>query len=302
VSVGGLKMRVRGVLGGTGALKLLARLRGHVPRWFWSRWPVCGAFEIALPGGGSLKIAGSANDWLERVQFWLGLAGDEPETYPVFMGLARQAGLVLDIGANNGIYTLLACAAGPQTRVMAFEPVPRVHAKLAANVDANGWSGRCELRLQAAADRRGTATFHAASPTRSIHSGLYPDRLTTTIAVEGNLIEVEVTTVDEACTEGLRVGLAKIDVEGYEDQVLKGMARVLEEHRPDLIIECTPEGPNREIEEILAPLGYHVFHIRESGLEPMDKITPDPRRDRRNFLFSTDPGITERLASPPASG
>lgn len=300
IDLNALKTKLRGFLGGTFMLWLLSPLRGHLPARLWRSWPVCGSFDIDLPGSGSIRIAGADNDWFDRVLYWLGFGGDEPETYPIFMGLARGSGLVLDIGANEGIYTLLACAADPEVNAMAFEPVPQVFAKLQANVEANGWTDRCALVRQAASDRKGTATFHMAPSGGSIHAGFYPDRVITSSSDKGSLIEVEVVTVDEACAaEKGRVGLVKIDVEGYEDQVLLGMTRILSQDGPDLVVECMPEGPIVEIEEIVKKHGYNIYHIREGGPVPMGRISPDPERNERNFLFSRDPDVLKRLGHTP---
>ncbi len=286
-----LRPAVRRTAGNARYIGFLGRLgrEGRLPDWLWRRWPVYGDFELELPNGGSVRITGAVNDWLERMHFFLGMRGDEPETYPLFMKLAAGSELVLDVGANIGIFTLLALASDPRTRVISFEPSPAVFSRLKANVEANGWSGRCEPRMEAASSSAGTVAFDTAGAHRSIHAGIYPLRVGKVEASPANITEVRANTVDAACEGKGRVGLAKIDVEGYEDEVLRGMRRTLEEHRPHLIIECLPAGPCRNITDILKPLGYRFFHIRRGGLEEKRRWSRTLPRRRRTTSSPATP-------------
>jgi len=293
-----LRPLVKRTVGNARFIGPLGRLgrRGRLPDWLWRNWPVYGDYELELPDGRSLRIRGAVNDWLEKMHFFMGLQGSEPETFPVFMKLAARSGLVLDIGANIGIFTLLACLSGPQVRVISFEPSPEVFSRLRGNVEANGWSDRCELRNEAASDRQGSAAFDAGRVRNSSRAGISTMRVIPGSPEGENLIEVRVNTVDAACAGKGKVGLAKIDVEGHEDAVLRGMAGVLEEHRPDLIVECLEDGPYREVMGILLPLGYRIYHLRRGGLQEVDEVRPDPRRQERNFLFTLDPDLPAYLA------
>jgi len=293
-----LRPVVKRTAGNTRFIGPLGRLgrRGRLPEWLWRSWPVYGDYDLELSDGRSLRIRGAVNDWLEKVHFFKGPYGSEVETLPVFMKLAARSGLILDIGANIGIFTLLACLSGPQVRVISFEPSPEVFSRLRGNVEANGWSDRCELRNEAASDRRGSAVFDLYGKRSSFGGGIYPLRVGRRPSEKENLIEVKTDTVDAACAGKGRVGLAKIDVEGHEDAVLRGMAGVLEESRPDLIVECLEEGPYREVMGILLPLGYRIYHLRRSGLQEVDEVRPDPRRQERNFLFTCDRDLPACLA------
>ena len=78
--------------------------------------------------------------------------------------------------------------------------------------------------------------------------------------------------------------LAKIDVEGFEPQVLKGMRTTLQRFRPALFIECLPDGPYREVEEILKNLGYQSYLLSREGPIQVERVTPS-RMYHENFLF-----------------
>ena len=253
------------------------------------------AFRVTLAGGAGFRYLASANDVIGRALYWRGLQTWEHETLPVFEALARRARGVLDVGANTGVYALLACAANPDARVLAFEPIPRVFARLVQNVDANHWSTRCECHPMAVSDHDGSTRFHQPSVEFPTSGSLDRDGFR---GLEGELIDVEVRKLDSVCADDLPVDLVKIDVEGFEHKALGGMSRILAEYHPDLILECNPDGPVAAIESILQPLGYQFVHLDGGELAASDHIVPDASERARNFLCTARADWRARLASP----
>ena len=100
------------------------------------------AFELSMAGlRGPIRFAftsGGERDTIAALVHANGLASYESPTPAIFAGLVGEAeGVVLDIGANTGIYTLLAAAASPAVRVCAFEPVAAPRELLRANLACN---------------------------------------------------------------------------------------------------------------------------------------------------------------------
>jgi FkbM family methyltransferase len=122
-------------------------------------------------------------------------------------------------------------------------------------VALNGWQDRCAVRAEAVSDFVGTAPFHVPFGCTPISASLNPRGFRD---FEGESTEVPVTSIDAVIPPGTRADTAKIDVEGFEDRVLNGMRRTLSESRPDLIIECLPDGPLPEIERIVGECGYRA--------------------------------------------
>jgi len=88
-------------------------------------------FEIRIPStDGSIRFVFGNRDNRDHIASLIranGLANYEAPMPSVFARLAQQAsGLALDIGANTGVFELLAAAANPQLRVCAFEPLESV--------------------------------------------------------------------------------------------------------------------------------------------------------------------------------
>lgn len=267
---------------------LRAAQGGLAPNALLRRLPVEGRFELPLTAHGkqtSITYVATGHDAIGRALFWRGLDWWERDTLDVWLRIAERAEGVVDVGANTGVYALLACACNPQVRVVAYEPVPRIFALLLANVEANGFESRCETKPWAVSDNQGSALFHVpfvAVPT-SASLGTTGFR-----GVGGDVIEVPTTTLDADLAMWPRVDLVKIDVEGAEATVLRGMAGILDRHAPAVVIECNPDGPVREVDEILRLHGYRFYHITNTGLMPREAIVPDVTENYRNYLCLPD--------------
>jgi FkbM family methyltransferase len=192
----------------------------------------------------------------------------EPQETEIARRLLRHGDAVIDVGANWGYFTLLsAYLVGSAGRVIALEPHPRLHERLASNIERNGLRHVTCLEL-AGADARGTGRF-VESPDRLANSGL------TRPAATGERADFDApgAPIDEvAARHGLdRVALVKIDVEGGESDVLRGMADGLRGRRYRFVLlECHPDALARKrvsIDECLRPLvdaGYRGLRIDHS--------------------------------------
>lgn len=161
--------------------------------------------------------------------------GLEPGTSDVLRRLVRPGMSVADVGANIGLLTLvMARAAGPNGKVVAFEPeaVPRSNLEKMKHLNGLSW---VEVRDQAVGAKAGRLTFHVSDIIG--HSSLYalPE------AEAARTIEVEVVRLDDVAP-AKRLDVVKIDVEGAELDVLAGMQGVIAKN-PDLAVlaEFGPE-------------------------------------------------------------
>lgn len=255
---------------------------GWLPRAVWQRLPVTGELSVALPDGGSFVYHAVPEDVIGRALYWRGVLDWEGSTVVPFLRLARTARRFLDIGANTGVYTLLACAANPALTAMAYEPVPRVYRCLLGNVARNGLGQRCTVRNLAVSSRREPVTLHVPLSALPLSASLARGGFR---GMAGELIEIEATTVDDETAGGPAVDLMKIDVEGFEDQVLAGMARTLAADRPVIVCECNPDGPYQAVEALVASHGYVFFHLRAPAPRAVPHIVPDPTEHHRNYLL-----------------
>lgn len=257
-------------------------LAGHVSRGVWARLPVADEFQVDLHGGTSFRYSPTIGDAIGRALYWRGIHEWEAATVLPFLELARTAGHFLDIGANTGVYTLMATAASPGLTAVAYEPVPRIFERLRTNVDLNGLAGRCTTRQVAVGSKAGRARLHVPSVALPSSASLSEQGYH---GKAGELVEVEVVTVDAEQEGRPRVDLAKIDVEGFEDQVIEGMAGTFAIHRPVVVCECNPDGPYQAVERLMRGHDYRFVHLRTPAPVSMPGIEPDPAERDRNYLF-----------------
>ncbi|HEX8143164.1 MAG TPA: FkbM family methyltransferase [Pyrinomonadaceae bacterium] len=139
----------------------------------------------------------------------------------------------IDIGANHGYYTLImADAVGADGAVLAVEPNPRLAELLKRNIDVNGFPRSTRLLSKAISDESASrVTFVIPEGNRSMNGTLCGAG-----APGDKVFEVETTTLDEAVKDWPRVDFIKIDAEGAEEGIWRGMQRTLEQNPAITII------------------------------------------------------------------
>ncbi|MEQ9112246.1 MAG: FkbM family methyltransferase [Rhodospirillaceae bacterium] len=174
----------------------------------------------------------------------------------------------LDVGANKGIYTWL--LADLATHVHAFEPNPKAYQWLNRALPQN-----VSTYPLALSDMAGQAPLFL--PQRGSGYSNQMGSLNSNKAESPHAaIPVEVRTLDSFAFEN--VGFIKIDVEGFEAEVLRGAEETLKQCKPTLLIELEERHTGRPIEssimEITA-LGYEARFMRSDELRPISDFNPD---------------------------
>lgn len=190
--------------------------------------------------------------------------GLEPGTGDVLRRLVQPGMVVADVGANIGLLTLImAWAAGPGGKVIAFEPeaIPRANLEKMRHLNGLSW---VEVRDQAVGAEAGQLTFHVSDIIG--HSSLYALPET-----EGSReIQVEVVRLD-AVAPAQRMDVVKIDVEGAELDVLAGMSGLIAKNKDLAIVaEFGPEHLKRVGQtpaqwfKAFADVGFKAYIIDET--------------------------------------
>ncbi len=251
-----------------------------------------GEVRDRLPNGRTLRLLGTENDLISNQIFWHGWSHYEPDTMPLFFRLASRSHVTIDVGANIGIFTLLAAHANPEGFVYSFEPFPPVYNRLRRNVELNQLSN-VWCAAMAVGDAVGSEDFYYDTSTE------IPD--TSSISLEsirittpgGNFSKTTVPTItlDSFVQEkGIgRVDLVKLDTEGTEPQVLGGMKTILERDRPVVICEVLRGYKTAgTIEEIFKSYGYRFYLLTPRGPVERANVEPQPEShwELRNYLFT----------------
>ncbi len=162
--------------------------------------------------------------------------------------VADKTCIVFDIGANLGNHTLFFATHSPRAKLFSFEPFPPNYALLCENIENNA------LREQ-------VKTFNLAL-------GECKDERKMSIDMPGNLGTASLSgdgeiSVTVEALDNLDLPLPdfiKIDVEGYELHVLRGMRRLLEKATPIIWVETSTETVG-EVSSFLGVYGYHLIDV-----------------------------------------
>lgn len=180
-------------------------------------------------------------------------ATTEPE-YEILDSLIAPGSLVIDVGANVGHYTKrFSDLVGPGGRVIAFEPVPETFSILAANVALFQFPNVSLLNCAVSA---ATAIINISIP--DFDTGLknwYEASLTT----EPTGLAVLTVPLD-ALRLPQPVRLVKVDAEGHDEHVLRGMEALLQRDHPVLIVETSSD----PVISFLASFGYQGRRLEGS--------------------------------------
>ena len=220
---------------------------------------------------------------------YCGLADFEEMSF--LLHLLRPGDLFVDVGANVGSYTALASAVCG-ARTIAFEPNPATWPDLQANIAANQLEDRVTAHQTGAGSKPGTLQFRANGTETSVASA--PDGA-------GQTFESPVITLDGSLADA-SPALIKIDVEGFESDVLAGARRVLDDPQLLAVImenndECLKYGFTRDqSHRVMLSHGFRVAHYdpRQRKLDPL------PGRDpaSQNSIYVRDlEAASTRLAS-----
>jgi FkbM family methyltransferase len=178
------------------------------------------------------------------------LGASEPAVQQAIEAHLKPGDVFYDIGANVGFLSLLgAKCVGPTGRVYCFEPQSDLLPLLAHNLGQNGFHNY-EIIEAAVADEPGTTRLRTP-----------PLQSRARITAQTGLTRL--VTLDEL--DLLPAAVIKIDVEGAESRVLRGMLRVMGEHQPTLIIEIHgDQGPS--VETILSEANYRFEVLNDDGM------------------------------------
>jgi FkbM family methyltransferase len=230
--------------------------------------------------------------WYDRLRLRVYLGNDlslslyvfrafEPNEF-VFLRRVLEPGMVvLDGGANEGLYSLYAARrVGPRGAVLAVEPSTREFSRLLANIELNRLRNVEGMRV-ALGSRGGDARLAVAQTQHSGMNALDPQASGQSPAPWTESHEtVRVETIDEIVAQrGLqRLDLVKLDIEGSEADALAGARAAISCFRPIILLEVeearlASQGRTRnELVRALGELGYDlwVFDDHSAQLRPAE--------------------------------
>lgn len=253
--------------------------------------PWAGEATVVAPrrDGGRMRL--DLDEWTDRIAWFTGRYY-ERHTEDVLSALLKKGDCVLDIGANNGLLAIHAARlVGPGGIVDCFEPNPQMAGRVREQIELNGLKNVI-LREFALGALEGDATLcvpngFPGTGSLSAANGLRAEQITEHC--------VAVRRADDVLAGRNRlIKLVKIDVEGHEPNVLRGMSQILQADRPFVLTECIASLLARagsSLEDLFALMrghgyiGYAVATVRKGLRENLrltrlrDSATDSPAPD-----------------------
>jgi FkbM family methyltransferase len=230
------------------------------PAWNrMARWIASGPISIPQGLGGGL-VLDMRHIPLSHAHLGSLAFGDLEQ--PVQEAMRRHlgpGGVFYDIGANIGFFALLAAhfVDTGQGHVYAFEPTPDNAAEIRSNVALNGLPNVTviEKAVGAAAGTGQLQVVDDQSWSKLVETGDHP--------FTEQVIDIEVVAIDDLVGDLRPPTVVKIDVEGFELQVLEGMRRTIAEHAP--VIICELHDTHREFAAFCRDVGYRLVNLEGPG-------------------------------------
>ena len=253
-------------------------------------YPTYGNIQVDCFNGENFTMRNNNDDSVVSSIVWLD--GFEDTSIYIWSALSRNAQVILDVGSYTGLYSLVAGANNDSADITAFEPLSDNYTRLTENIELNKFKVRT-LNM-ALSDSTGTAKFNVFSEPGFLTSG---GSLLKSHQVKRSE-EVELSTIDTLISEGVfnSPDLIKIDVEGAELNVLKGMQAVFEQgHRPDFLIEVLDEQTG--LTDFFDGMGYKFYQILESDKKIIRKksLTGSGDLNSLNNLITIKDELTDIL-------
>lgn len=247
--------------------------------------PLAGSARVLVEGGDHVSLVVYAGPFDFEEMLWTA-------------HLLRPGDLFVDVGANVGVYSLLASVVAG-ARTLAFEPVPDTRRRLLEHVRLHDAQDRVEVRSSAVGDRPGRVHIQC-------DYGAANRLLRTGEPMSGDTVEVDMVRLDDVVDDPPPV-LLKVDVEGYEEAVLEGAEELLEAPALlGLVVELTGHGRRFGVDESAVRDRLRDRGFRQVRYDPTRRsLSLGPRShlpETGNVLYARTTALDElreRLAAAP---
>ena len=191
----------------------------------------------------------------------------------IWIKLCEHSQTIIDIGANTGVYSLVAKTVNPKAKIFSFEPHPMFFKMLYQNAALNNFD--IVLSEKAVSNQDNLVTIDD-------YSGQSSTLTTKSVKLDTFIKQNAITKID----------LIKIDVETHEPQVLEGFSQYLFQYKPTMIIEILNKEIADKVFDFVKDLGYLYFNIDEKGtVRQTDRIE---KSDYYNYLLC-NPDIASKI-------
>lgn len=216
------------------------------------------------------------NDQVVRTAHYQGWHKFEEPLPQVFAYCVKNnPGIIIDVGANTGFYSIISAVIDCNNTVYSFEPYEPIYDILLKNVELNGLSRRIKPQLIALSDERGYANFFIPVPTCHLLETsasldfFFKEKHDQTISVETSRIDDYLDEFDG------KVTVIKIDVEGHEKHVIEGARQTICNSRPFLFIEILDRADLNYFTKFISTFEYTDIRLRPDDAIGSEQVVFD---------------------------
>lgn len=268
--------------------------------------PVQGTVRISLQNKKVIRMYSNSDDFMLKEVFF-GIT-DENGTDRLVGVLAPVSNVVLDVGANTGLFSLFCFGYNSKAQIHSFEPVKTIGDRFLKNCELNDAKSITLHRTILSDHSEGERVLYVPNTDISYSSSTLKEFHDASAVTE---LILSATTIDIFKKQHSipKIDLMKIDVEWHEYEVLNGAIHTLELDAPILIIEVLfaeteeaknpllkgklPKDHHHKIANLLQHHGYYFYEIDALGLTRVEVLLPG--KHERNYLFSKKQSKDRRL-------
>lgn len=183
----------------------------------------------------------------------------EKELYSWLKEIITKYDTIIDIGANIGVFSVFAAESCKQAQIISFEPSKEAFRRLLNNIHINNLKNIAAYNAAISADL-GLAIFFEPKDHLTNGSLLQDFTLIWDKApASSQVVVLDSTVIDLLLAKSNQV-LIKIDVEGFESEVLKNLKNIITDKKPDLIVEVLKEFED-ELNDLDFLYEYYDFYL-----------------------------------------
>lgn len=190
----------------------------------------------------------------------------EPEIKKTILKHIKPKDVFIDVGANIGKYTIIIGSKLQKKggKVIAFEPLPANFELLQKNIKLNKLNNVTPIKCALGNEEKKRYLYLENVVRGGVKHSLIKNNNTNK---ENNKILVEVRKLDNVLQELniKKINLIKIDVEGFEPEVLKGATQTLQKQHPKIIFEALTPQKLKENQKILKQYNYKIKKINNTN-------------------------------------
>jgi FkbM family methyltransferase len=252
--------------------------------------PPSGTIKINLENNEIIRFKTNQTDYVAFSIFWHGLYAYE-YTY-IFEKISKKINGFIDVGSNGGLYSLMAAKKSNSIKILAFDPTPAANYFMNENIKINKVEGKITFFNFALSEKTELLDFF------EVKNEKYPflkynlggsSSLVNKPKICNNL-KVNAYSLDNFLYENpkhrLQVDVIKVDAEGAEPAIIRGMHETIKTFKPILICEILMDNVGGEIEKLAMEHGYQFFLNQGKQLILVDMIKKNKNEgDMYNYFL-----------------